>query len=69
MSSFPGEQGPMWRCEDCGYASRYKTNVREHVESQHITSSGINCSYCEKICPNKKSLRNHIYSKHRQSYQ
>ena len=69
MSTFSGDQGPMWQCDDCGYVSKYKTNVREHVESKHVASSEISCTYCDKICPNKKSLRNHIYQKHRQSYQ
>ena len=65
MSSFGTEEGVMWQCNDCYYTSKVKTNVVEHVESQHIHSSGMSCPHCDKICPNKKSLRNHVYGVHK----
>ena len=65
MSSFITEEGVMWQCNDCFYSSKVKTNVREHVESQHFDSTGIVCPHCDKIMPNKKSLRNHVYGVHK----
>ena len=65
MSKFSGTSGYMWRCEECLYESQYKTNVKEHVESQHLKGQQYLCTYCDKIYPNKKSLRNHTYAKHR----
>jgi hypothetical protein len=55
----------MWRCVDCGYESKYKTNVREHVESKHTESTGAVCSFCNVVCVNRKGLRNHVYKYHR----
>lgn len=55
----------LWRCNDCGYESRKKTNTQEHVEAKHIQSSGFLCSLCQHFCLNKKALRNHTFRHHR----
>ena len=57
--------GTVWRCTDCGYESKYKTNVSEHVESRHVQSAGAVCNYCSSVCVNRKALRNHVYKYHR----
>ena len=57
--------GTVWKCTDCGYESKYKTNVTEHVESKHVTSAGVVCSFCSSMCVNRKALRNHVYKYHR----
>ena len=57
--------GTVWKCTDCGYESKYKTNVTEHVESKHVTSAGVVCNFCSSMCVNRKALRNHIYKYHR----
>ena len=64
MSSVIGEEGTVWQCNDCLYVSKYRTNVMEHVEAKHVAPVELYCQYCDKVCPNKKSLRNHIYAKH-----
>ena len=62
MSSFVSDEGKeMWRCDHCLYESKKKFNVLEHIESKHIASQQLACPYCDKICPNRKSLRNHVY--------
>lgn len=62
MSSFVSDEGKeMWRCDHCLYESKKKFNVLEHIESKHIASQELACPYCDKICPNRKSLRNHVY--------
>ena len=65
MSSIMSEEGTVWQCNDCLYVSKYATNVREHVEAKHVAPIELYCQYCDKVCPNKKSLRNHIYTKHK----
>ena len=57
--------GTAWKCTECGYESKYKTNVMEHVESKHVQSSGVVCSFCSAVCVNRKGLRNHVYKYHR----
>ena len=37
--------GTVWRCTDCGYKSKYKTNVSEHVESRHVQLTWAVCNY------------------------
>jgi len=66
MSKVLGDAGHInWRCDDCLYESKYKTNVMEHVESKHVHSTGIICQFCNLVCVNRKSLRNHIYRYHK----
>jgi hypothetical protein len=55
-----------WQCLECGYSSKYKTNVVEHVDARHVTHSDVFCLTCGKLCPNRKSLRNHQYKYHHQ---
>ena len=65
LSKLVSELGTLWQCNECFYNSRVKTNVVEHIETQHMESEGIICPECNKICPNKKSLRNHRYQRHK----
>jgi len=57
-----------WRCNQCHYSSKRKHNVMEHVEAKHLESQQFPCNYCATICPNRKSLRNHVYAKHRAKF-
>ena len=65
MHKIASDEGTVWSCQQCYYQSKIKTNVAEHVESQHVQSAGITCSICYKVCPSKKSLRNHCYRYHK----
>ena len=56
-----------WTCTECGYKSNVKTNVKMHVESRHLVSEGFSCPTCQLLCPNRKSLRNHMTRKHNQN--
>ena len=42
-----------------------RTNLKFHVESQHIESAGVQCSLCDKVLQNRKALQNHISRYHR----
>ena len=66
MTSILNEDGVVWQCNVCFYVSKYKHNVAEHIDTKHLESPGLPCSYCDRVCPNKKSLRNHIYNVHKQ---
>ena len=66
MTSILNEDGVVWQCNVCFYVSKYKHNVAEHIDTKHLESPGLPCSYCDRVCPNKKSLRNHIYYVHKQ---
>jgi len=65
MSKLTSNSETYWRCNDCGYESKKKTNTQEHVEARHIESSGFLCIICQHLCPNRKALRNHTFRHHR----
>ena len=54
-----------WECSCCGYSSKFKGNLRFHVESKHLDSPGFQCHSCPKILQNRKALVNHISRYHR----
>ena len=38
----------------------------DHVEVKHIENlEGFDCPVCTKNCPNRKSLKNHLYNAHK----
>ena len=69
MSKLSSNSETLWRCNDCGYESKKKTNTQEHVEAKHIQSSGFLCTICQHFCLNKKALRNHTFRHHRSWFQ
>jgi len=53
------EEG-MWRCLACLYTSRHSTNLRNHIEANHVASStGYTCPVCAKFCQTKNALNIH----------
>ena len=56
----------LWRCLNCGYTSRKKTNVMSHIESVHLTTAGLSCNTCGKFCPNSNALKCHKGRYHKQ---
>ena len=65
MEKFDSPEGQIWSCNACGYNSKFKKNVTEHVESKHVNSPGLFCSICNQFCKDRKSLRNHKYNYHK----
>ena len=49
----------LWECSDCGYTSPKTSNVRNHIEVNHIASQGYYCQECNKFCRSKNSLNIH----------
>ena len=66
MSRINSENGVVWSCNECFYQSKKKSNVTEHIESKHLVMESVTCQICFKQLPNRKSLRNHMYSAHRE---
>jgi len=54
-----------WKCQPCGWETKNKSRMYEHVEAKHVTTGGYNCPICGKFCPSQKSLKNHKFTNHR----
>ena len=48
----------LYACNNCGYTSRQKCHMQEHVE-KHIEGLEYPCNSCNKIMRSSQSLRNH----------
>ena len=46
-------------CTDCDFKSQISTNVRNHIESKHVTSLGYTCPLCSKFCSSKNAWHLH----------
>jgi len=57
----------LWECIDCGYGSKFKYNVTEHVRVKHLNLISAHvCEFCQITCPTKSALRSHIWRKHKE---
>lgn len=60
----------VWSCAQCAYSSDRSSNVRNHIEAKHMTSSGFQCPNCSKIeeahnaCHVSLLSRDHVLNKH-----
>ena len=61
--------GKMWRCKVClkEVTSNHKTNLKEHVETTHLTGFTHICDLCKKTCSTQSALRNHKQRYHKMS--
>ena len=53
------EELGLWQCSDCGYTSPKTSNLRNHIEVNHIASQGYYCQESNKFCRSKNSLNIH----------
>ena len=51
-------------CEDCGKIFTSLNNFNAHKKSAHIVSKNLPCPQCDKMCPDKHRLKNHINEVH-----
>ena len=56
-----------WQCLSCGFASLRGDHVKHHIEAKHINSGGVQCCYCDTVCPTRKALAMHIMRRHKDS--
>ena len=54
-----------WRCLLCEFQSSWSTNVKQHLESKHLSGIQVKCSFCEKFCPTRHALAMHMRRKHK----
>ena len=55
--------GNNWQCTKCGYGSKKKSHVKEHVKV-HIEGIHISCKKCEMVFRNRSSVRYHMKALH-----
>merc|ERR1719430_2024743 len=56
-------QGRAHRCKVCGKED-YSTNIKKHIEANHLEGVSIPCNFCEKTFRVRDSLRIHKASYH-----
>ena len=57
--------GGDWRCTTCGFQTKLRARVWEHVEAKHVETSGYLCPLCQKFCSSKNALKLHKSKYHR----
>ena len=55
----------VYTCKVCGKEGSYPTQMRDHVEANHIEGISHPCNYCEKTFRCRDSLRKHKSSQHK----
>ena len=57
--------GGMWQCLVCGWETKFKSRLWEHVEAKHVNTSGYLCPLCDKFCPSFNALKLHKSRNHK----
>ena len=63
MTNLGGGSG--YQCLECGYHSKYTSDVKRHIDAKHIISTGYYCPQCPEILKNKHALKNHLSRVHK----
>jgi len=50
----------VWQCVQCGKVSKFSTNLKDHIEANHIEGLQFECAQCRKIFKSRPSLRTHM---------
>jgi len=50
----------VWQCLQCGKVSKFPTNIKDHIEANHIEGLQFECAQCRKIFKSRPSLRTHM---------
>ena len=64
-SIYRNESTGMYHCAHCQLSSNKKSNVKNHVESKHVSTEGVSCSDCDVVCKTRKALKMHEFRKHK----
>jgi len=65
MRKTEDENGLLWQCIQCGKTGKKKSNIKEHVEANHIEGLQLECPLCCKVFKSRASLRIHNLNVHR----
>ena len=49
----------IWRCTQCGKTNKDRSNMRKHIETNHIEGISYTCDQCQKQCRSKSGLYQH----------
>ena len=49
----------LWACLVCDYKSRKNTNVKQHIEANHIVGREYSCPFCQVVCKTKNAMQQH----------
>ena len=55
---------PVFNCKVCGKEDT-KSNIRQHIENNHMEGISVPCKFCEKTFRSRHSLSQHNQSHHR----
>lgn len=53
-----------FKCDQCDYASAFKSRVNAHARGVHSTEKLFNCEQCSMLFKYKRSLANHMGKRH-----
>ena len=51
---------PVWECLECGKTTKQSTNMKDHIESNHIPDLKFECPKCHKMSKTRACLRLHM---------
>jgi len=51
---------PVWECLQCGKITKQSTNLKDHIEANHIPGLQFECPTCLKISKTRACLRLHM---------
>jgi len=59
-------EGGISICSDCGFQTRHMTNMKNHIETKHMSGYYIKipCLYCSTVCPTRSAMRMHMKRQH-----
>ena len=50
----------VWECLQCGKTTKISTNLKDHIEANHIPGLEFECPQCFKILKSRACLRLHM---------
>ena len=61
------EDSSGWSCTVCGKSSKVSSNIRQHIEANHIEGMEHPCDQCGKVSRSRHALARHIFVYHKQN--
>ena len=56
--------GKAFICQVCGKEEVFRTNIKNHIEANHVEGIVIPCKLCEKTVKSRNALTQHISIHH-----